>query len=448
MKTIDDVMEFEEYDPNQTRIKPIVEEHRTHYKAPVPTSLMTPDKFESLFGKRRGSGAFGTVTQNPRGGVSKVLAASVHPPVPSLKGTHFGVKVDHIDEKNYVLRNGVQSIDFTLSQFDHLHVVSGVIEGVILRSLQGVKGVVSYRDREFVAVDGDIFILTKMDEAPGEPTNHLMAQGLSLESALQISYDAAMTLQEIHDNDIVHGDIKPANIMSDGTRTTITDFGNSRLRGLDMYPRLPFREDNEASFVLNCAKTLLNTRTPAYAAPEVVFDGPSVSGDTFSMTTTALYLLTGGMIVAPAIASKGWESISYLTKEIMLERGIPDCVQEAIQFNLNANPKRRDLGRLVYALGTALGTELPPDILVYTPLIPTPTHFPSPQNVNIEQLGLAMTEFPSTEKYLEEVGFAETELFFDEKVSLLQYGRDIPKMETIGPTPSEIKPVLGSEIIQ
>ncbi|MBT4651652.1 protein kinase [Candidatus Woesearchaeota archaeon] len=344
----------------QTEIGSLVKSHGVRYTVPDPTKLIDQRTFETVFGQCRDSGSFGVITKSPYGGVRKVLAFSKKPLVP-LEGVHHNVRIDHLGGKSYRLQEGDQSIDFTLSKSDHLHVVGGIIEGVILRSLQGVEGVVSYRDRKFTVVDKYIFMSTEMDEAPGEPTYDLVEKGLTLESALKISYDSALTLQKIHKENVIHGDITPKNIMSDGQRTTVTDFGNSRVTGSDLY-RLSFREANERSFVVSFANALPKIGTLDYFAPETFFEDSSIPSDIFSKTTTDLYLTTG-MIVAPTIANEGENSIIFdVAEETMIGKGVPESVREAILFNLSVSPRERDLGRLISALGTSLGAERPVEI--------------------------------------------------------------------------------------
>ncbi len=356
---------MESHYPRQTEIGTLDNLSRTDYCIPNPKMLNGQEIFESVFGLCRDAGSFGAVTQSPEGGVRKVLAFSVQPSVP-LGGVHSNVKVKHLDGRDYSLQKENLSLNFTLSEPDHLHVVGGIMEGVILRSLKNVEGVVSYRDRKFATVDGYVFMSTEMDEAPGETTYKLVKDGLELESALNISYDAALTLQKVHDAHIVHGDITPKNIMSDGQQTTLTDFGNSKVIGLNKYLNLSFRELNEMSFVVEFADALPKIGTPAYFAPETMFEGSSIAGDIFSMTTTTFYLTTGSTI-APQIRKYGWNPDVYnFTKEKMLKNDVPKPIRQAILFNLAASPENRDLEVLISALGTSLGVELPSGVKTYS----------------------------------------------------------------------------------
>jgi len=241
------------------------------------------------------------------------------------------------------------------------------MEGVVLRSLRDVEGVVSYRDRKFAVVEGYIFMSTEMDEAPGKTTDELAKEGMTLESALNISYDAASILKKVHAKNIVHGDITPKNIMSDGQTTTLTDFGNSRVIGFNKYFNLSFRELNEMSFVVEFADALPKAGTPAYFAPETLFEGSSVPGDIYSITTNTLYWTTG-LVIAPHIRKSGLTPDFYnLTKKIMVEKGVPQAVRQAILFNLSTTiPEKRNLELLISALGTSLGAELPAGVRAYS----------------------------------------------------------------------------------
>ena len=350
---------------NTTGIEQMFDSSRTPYQLPDPTSILDPDVFRAVFGRSLDSGSFGTITQSPYGGVRKVLAFSETPLV-DLEGIHQNVKISHFNDKNYILQKDDISLKFSLSERNHLHVVGGIIEGVILRSLQNIEGVVSYHDRTFTVVNGHIFMSTEMDKAPGKTTDELAKEGMTLESALKISYDTASTLQQIHGQDIIHGDITPKNIMSDGQTTTLTDFGNSRVIGLDLYPSLPYREDNEKSYVVSFANDLPLVGTPDYFAPETFFTGSSVSGDIYSMVTTTLDWTTG-VVVAPKIREEGWSTEIYQsTKKAMIESDVPRPVRQAILFNLSTNPENRNLELFISALGTSLGAELPAGVRPYS----------------------------------------------------------------------------------
>ena len=350
---------------NMTGIEHLFDSSRTPYHLPDPTALIDPDIFQAVFGHPLDAGSFGAITQSSPGRVRKILAFS-ETPVDLPSGIYSDVKIVHLGERNYKLRTDGLSEDFTLSEKDHLHVVGGIIEGVILRSLQNIEGVVSYHDRTFTVVDGHIFMSTEMDEAPGRTTYELAEEGMTLESALKISYDAASTLQQIHSQDIIHGDITPKNIMSDGNKTTITDFGNSRVIGLDLYLGLLYREDNEKSYVVSFANDLPIVGTPDYFAPETFFTGSSVPGDIYSMVTTTLHLTTG-VVVAPTIREEGWSPEIYQsTKKAMIESNVPQPVRQAILFNLLTAPEKRNLEVLISALGTSLGAELPAGVRAYS----------------------------------------------------------------------------------
>ena len=119
----------------QTEIGSLVKSHGVRYTVPDPTKLIDQRTFETVFGQCRDSGSFGVITKSPYGGVRKVLAFSETPLV-DLEGIHQNVKISHFNDKNYILQKDDISLKFSLSERNHLHVVGGIIEGVILRSLQ------------------------------------------------------------------------------------------------------------------------------------------------------------------------------------------------------------------------------------------------------------------------------------------------------------------------
>jgi serine/threonine protein kinase/Flp pilus assembly protein TadD len=84
---------------------------------------------------------------------------------------------------------------------------------------------------EIGEADGVAFI--SMAYVPGRRLDHLIADGrLEVDRALKLASQIAQGLQAAHDKDIVHRDVKSANvIVDDDDRVTILDFGLAKLPG-------------------------------------------------------------------------------------------------------------------------------------------------------------------------------------------------------------------------
>jgi formylglycine-generating enzyme required for sulfatase activity len=133
---------------------------------------------------------------------------------------------------------------------------------------------------DFGEESGRLFLV--MEYLEGTTLGELIAGKAPLPPVerLQILYDAALGLRAAHEREIVHRDVKPANIMrlSDGS-VKIMDFGISRAMG-NVDTRL-----TQTGYMLG---------TPAYMAPEQFSEGASdVRCDIWAYGVVLYELLTG-----------------------------------------------------------------------------------------------------------------------------------------------------------
>ncbi|QLY32883.1 protein kinase [Nocardia huaxiensis] len=130
--------------------------------------------------------------------------------------------------------------------------------------------------------DGQLWI--SMQYIDGVDASSVNPQALPPERAVQIVAETADALDYAHRNEVLHRDVKPANILlarstgGKGERVYLTDFGIARLR-------------DETS---NLTQTGTFTATLAYASPEQL-TGSALDGrsDQYSLACTLFWLLTG-----------------------------------------------------------------------------------------------------------------------------------------------------------
>jgi eukaryotic-like serine/threonine-protein kinase len=176
-----------------------------------------------------------------------------------------------------------------------------------------------------------------MELVEGTDLHALLAQagapGLPLEQALQYVRESCEALEYVHEQQIVHRDVKPHNLILGEHGIMLVDFGIARL--------LSDEEEDEGT---------VGVGTPRYMAPEV-FAGGSVSprSDVFGIAATLWTLIVGK---PPVYASP--------TKLRELAPEVPPEIAEAVQAGLEMVPERRVAS--VAAFARALGANTQPTI--------------------------------------------------------------------------------------
>ncbi len=179
-----------------------------------------------------------------------------------------------------------------------------------------------------------------MEYVEGETLQRLMAKGrLTRDRALTILLHAARGLAYAHRNQVVHRDVKPANIMiSRRGQVKIGDFGIATVRA-------------RASAESDQAGGGMPLGTRAYMAPEqrVSFDEVGPQADVYSLGVILHKIMTGRLPPAPG--------------ELHEPEELPERLRQVMETALAPTPQRRfpDAGAFREALVTALeGRHLDP----------------------------------------------------------------------------------------
>jgi serine/threonine protein kinase len=153
----------------------------------------------------------------------------------------------------------------------------------------------------------------------------------------------AAGLRAFHRREMLHGDLRPENILVDSTGTLkIIDFGSVRVAGLvELAPEAP--------------APLLGTAT--HTAPECLLGGAgSPQADQFALAVIAYQLLTGGRLPYGAEVAK-CRSVAELKRlkyrsALQAQPLLPEWVDDALQKALHPDPAKRhaDLDEFVFAL--------------------------------------------------------------------------------------------------
>ena len=157
----------------------------------------------------------------------------------------------------------------------------------------------------------------------------LPPRGLPWKLAVEYAIEIASALAAAHSAGVVHGDLKPSNIMlADSARIKVLDFGLSRRI------RLTKAETATVSMKGEIAGT------PAYMAPERVEGKPSdVRSDIFAFGATLYEMLSGRR------AFVGSSTVAVLGAVLHVEppplKGVPACIAKLVNQCLCKNPERR-----------------------------------------------------------------------------------------------------------
>ncbi len=171
--------------------------------------------------------------------------------------------------------------------------------------------------------EGEVFLVMELIEGTDLQT-WLGQRGMSRSAAttMNLLRDAALGLQAAHRLGVVHGDLKPSNILIDaGGTARLADFGlASPIDPQSGRSRRPTRAG-----------------TPAYMAPELFAGEPaSVVSDVFAFCVTVVEVLGGDMDPTRAAELGPITRLSELTR-----RDIPARLRNALRRGLQPDHRRR-----------------------------------------------------------------------------------------------------------
>ena len=215
-------------------------------------------------------------------------------------------------------------------------------EGRYLRKVESPH-VVSVYDAGELDDGRPYLVMSYADQ--GTLADRLEVEGLSVAQAMEVVRQVADGLQALHDRDIVHRDVKPANVLfrsvtGPGGETTVRAMLGLG-RALDMSSRLT-----------------MVAGTPSYVAPEQArAEAPDARADQYSLAALAYLLLAGRPAYSHAtLADAGHPGpLSSVASE---ERPFPAEVDEVLQRGLSPDRERRyaTVTDFVVALESALGS--------------------------------------------------------------------------------------------
>ena len=179
---------------------------------------------------------------------------------------------------------------------------------------------------EFGEIEGRYYIV--MSYMPGGSLKELLQKegSLSQGRAVEIIQQIAEGLTYVHNQGVIHRDLKPGNVLFDAEGVArVSDMGFAKL----------IRSDNSTS--MSTSGDLVGT--PAYMAPEIWNGQPATSAtDVYSLACILVEMLTSeplfGGETTPMVMKKHFE-------RLQLPRNFPEDWKEIIKASLEKDPRKR-----------------------------------------------------------------------------------------------------------
>jgi putative methionine-R-sulfoxide reductase with GAF domain len=230
----------------------------------------------------------------------------------------------------YCARDGANDTHVALKRLkDERQGARFAIEARLLSALEHPRVV---RVRDAFEDDSGSYLVMELVEGPdlGDVLRDRGAPGLPAEEVVRHVREAGEALRYVHEQQIVHRDVKPRNLIAGAEGTVLVDFGIARQM-----------DEGDAGTI--------GIGTPRFIAPEVLAGGrASPRSDVFSLAATAWTLLTG---VPPVYGDD-----TPLAGSVP---GVGEDMEAALRMGLEFLPERRlaTVEAFARALGAPLGRE-------------------------------------------------------------------------------------------
>jgi eukaryotic-like serine/threonine-protein kinase len=175
------------------------------------------------------------------------------------------------------------------------------------------------------------FLWFTMPYVPGENLYDLLARGepLSLERALAITQAVGSALAHAHRQGVVHRDIKPDNILLEGDRVMVADFGLARAVS-EVHEKL--------------TATGIVVGTPIYMSPEQASGEKDIDGrtDQYSLANVVYEMLSGvPPFKAPTPTATLMRRFAGPPRPLRPVIDVPEAVERALFRALDKDPAAR-----------------------------------------------------------------------------------------------------------
>ncbi|MDP3275420.1 MAG: sigma 54-interacting transcriptional regulator [Deltaproteobacteria bacterium] len=165
-------------------------------------------------------------------------------------------------------------------KFAHADVVQSELEALARLSHRGLARVLAVGRHQ----EGGVLVLERVS---GEALSAILrARSLTLREHVRVVFDTADALSAVHAAGLIHGDVKPENLVLQPQQTSLVDFGLSRVQA---------------------SAAQLPSGTLAFLPPEALIGVHSAAQDLYALgVTAALALVRTHPFVSASVAQEGW----------------------------------------------------------------------------------------------------------------------------------------------
>lgn len=267
------------------------------------------------------------------------------------------------------LKKGVIAVDglfFPLLPKEQALLRQAVHEYRVMEELRDVPAVIQPKGYDFVESHGSLGMQMMMNYVPGKTLSEWLDDGLPLRDVAKATADTAKAVDSLSRYGVIHGDVKPGNVMY--TSGVMPGSGEATLIDLGLAKREVGRPFLSESSLSNDLSRLLNEEylglcpgsvqgTPGYFSPEQIRGEPLThQSDIFGLGVLAFEAFTGAPAFPPFDCDGQADAFSKMfqlgrydeqSKQRLIARlreyVLPADLVAAIGFALDEVPQRRQL---------------------------------------------------------------------------------------------------------
>ncbi len=342
----------------------------------------------AIGGTYLGSGGISSVYQTSLETVAKVTQVSTRRVFdPGYTGK---VQVDYLgDGTKGILIDGTP---YLFEGEERQQLLFSVSEYEILRQLAEVPRIPKAKNLYGFMVEGVLTVVTEMGFIPGQSVAYLIRGEprkqvrLSEAGKYQVIHEIGGTLEQVHQHQVVHQDVKPGNMVyhwESDERTFLVDFGSGEfVRSLGF--SVPMPEDRKQFLTAPRQQDGIIIGTLSYIAPERVqsprnsLSSSLFQSDIYEFAVSCFEILRGrrppvcddytrafreSKLSPDAFHFRQLREYSNFDRDRlvreMMQYGAPPGLAEAIGVGLDRDPQARKLDDIVREAGTLLSLPRP-----------------------------------------------------------------------------------------